>query len=71
MANRVARAENIARVGFLARGIVYMLLGYFAITARGTASDGTTGVLQKLGSAGTWMLVLIGRGLAAYGFVRI
>jgi len=73
LSNPVARVENIARAGFLARGIVYILLGYFAFTTRGIAEEGTGGVLAEIYDVpgGTILLGLIAIGLAGYGFFRL
>lgn len=71
MSNRVTTVQNIARIGFLARGVVYILLGYFAFATNGGSNNGTAGVMQQLGDAGTGLLALVGLGLAAYGFFRL
>lgn len=67
-----ARAfETFTRIGFAARGVLYLLIGYLAIEAgRATSSRG---VLQSLADGGLSQvaLFLIGLGLLAYGAWRL
>ncbi|MBC7987594.1 MAG: DUF1206 domain-containing protein [Sphingomonadaceae bacterium] len=69
--DRVARFETFARIGFLARGIVYLLLGYFALTTAG--GEGATSVLEEIGEApaGGILLVLLAIGLVGYSLFRL
>lgn len=69
--DRVARLETFARLGFLARGIVYMLLGYFALTTAG--GEGTASVLQAIEEmpGGAILLTVMAVGLAGYGVFRL
>lgn len=69
--NRVARFETFARLGFLARGTVYMLLGYLALTTAG--GEGATSVLQAIEDmpAGAVLLAAMAVGLVGYGLFRL
>ena len=68
---RIARLETFARLGYLARGIVYLLLGYFALSTGG--GEGTSTVIERLRDvpAGGLLLVLIAIGLFGYGLFRL
>ena len=70
--NAIRRLETFARAGYLARGIVYCLLGYFALTTAG-GSEGTTGVFAAVRDAplGTALLLVLALGLAGYGVFRL
>ena len=69
-------AEPAARVGYTAKGVVYVVVGGLAVRAAvgwgGRATD-TRGALQTLGrqpTFGTFLLALVCVGLAAYVFWR-
>lgn len=68
---RITRLQTFARLGFLARAVVYILLGYFALTTAG--SPGPTGILAEIkdAPAGTALLALVGLGLVGYGIYRL
>ena len=68
---KLAKLEYFARAGYLARAIVYFLLGY--LTFATSQAEGTASVLDNIQDlpAGTVILVITGIGLAAYGFFRI
>lgn len=71
--NRLRRLETFARAGWLARGIVYCLLAYIALTSA-AASDATPqGVFRSLRDmpGGTILLALLAVGLAFYGAYRL
>jgi hypothetical protein len=70
-------AEPAARVGYTAKGVVYIMVGGLALRAAlgwgGRATD-TRGALQTMGSQqvfGEILLVLVAVGLAAYVFWRL
>lgn len=64
------KLETLTRLGFAARGIMYLLIGLLALQA-GRAEDGA-GALQHLNSgAGKLLLALMALGFAAYGLWRL
>lgn len=69
--NAVARFETLTRLGFAARGLLYLTVGYLAIEA-GRAT-GTSGALRSLaeGGIGRVALAVIALGLLAYGTWRL
>jgi hypothetical protein len=68
---RIARLETLARAGYAARGLVYLLLGYLALSSG--SGQGTTDVFQRLrdAPAGTLVLILTAFGLLGYGVFRL
>ncbi len=68
---QVEHIAMLARVGYLARAIVYFALGYLTL-ATGEA-EGTTSVLDPLADVpgGTALMFLLAVGLAAYGLFRL
>jgi hypothetical protein len=67
----IARFETLTRIGFAARGLTYLIVGYLAIEA-GRAT-GTSGALRAMAESGTGRLALgvVAVGLLAYGAWRI
>lgn len=65
----------LARTGYAARGIVYLLVGGLAILAafgRGGETTGSPGALKSVLTAplGTWLLLILGLGLVCYSLWR-
>lgn len=70
---KIARLDWIARAGFIARGLLYILFGTIAITARHRADEGESAVfdaLQTLPGGGLWLMAAA-TGLIAYGVYRL
>jgi hypothetical protein len=66
----IGRTEALTRLGFAARGLIYILIGFLALQA-GRAED-PAGIIEYLGSgAGRLLLGLIALGLLAYGLWRL
>lgn len=75
-ANEVAGwVPPLARLGFAAKGVVYLIIGYIAFRAATAAGspEGATGALQSLAdeSGGRVMLVVVGLGLLAHAAWRV
>jgi hypothetical protein len=67
----IRRLETFAKAGFLARGVLYLLLGYFAVATGG--GEGAAGILQRIkgAPAGSLLLVIMSLGLIGYGVFRL
>lgn len=66
--------EWLARVGYAAKGIVYLLVGYVAARAAWAAGSpaGATGALREaLATGGRWLVLAIGLGLLAHVLWRV
>lgn len=62
--------EIATRVGFAARGLIYVLIGWLALRS-GRAEDGS-GILDYLAGGGGWLLLAVmAAGLFAYGLWRL
>jgi hypothetical protein len=63
----------LVRLGYAARGITYMLLGYLALATAGEAKDGAQSVFDYLEQAplGTIILYVIALGLLAYALFKL
>ena len=70
---RVTRLDWIAKAGYAARGIVYILFGWLALSARSNAEKGKNGVFDAIQDMplGDALLTLTAIGLLAYGIYRL
>ena len=73
MMNRLRRLETFARAGWLARGVVYCLLAYIALTSAGASDASPQGVFRSVRDmpGGSVLLILLAIGLALYGAYRL
>ena len=64
---------TLVRLGYAARGVTYLLLGFLALSASGKAMDGQNGVFDYIQTIplGTPLLWLIAIGLAAYALFKL
>lgn len=67
------RLDRIARLGYLARAVVYILLGYLALAARPRATQGQDAVFDMLQDVpgGQVVLALLVLGLVCYGIYKL
>lgn len=66
-----SKFETLARAGFAARGIIYILVGFLAV--RGGQAAGSSDVLRNI-AGGSWsslVLIVLGIGLGCYGVWRL
>src|SRR5947209_3103438 len=70
---KMGRLDWLARVGFVARGLLYILFGAIALIWRHSADEGQGAVFGTLaGMTGGSILLIAGAlGLAAYGLFRL
>ncbi len=68
MVDKSEKFSWLVRLGYFARGIVYVLLGYIALSTAGKAEDGQAAVFDLLQDIpmGTAILYLVAIGLLAY-----
>lgn len=75
MVDKSAQLTSLARVGFAARGVVYVLLGYLALTTAGSANvdDGAGDAFAWIADVpgGTLVLYLAAAGLLGYALYRL
>lgn len=67
----VSKFETFTRLGFAARGLIYIMIGYLAIEAG--RSTGSSGILRSLADGGFSQIALgfVGLGLLGYGAWRL
>lgn len=63
----------LVRLGYAARGLVYILLGYLALSSAGQAGEGQSAVFQLIQDVplGTPLLYLVALGLLAYALFKL
>lgn len=66
----IASMEGLTRVGFAARGVLYIVIGYIALRTGGAADNGDALNFLRSG-AGQFGLGVMAIGFAAYGLWRI
>ena len=65
-----SRFQQLTRLGFLARGLLYVLIAFLVI-GTGRTED-LTGALEYLGrGTGRWLLIFVAAGMTAYGLWRL
>lgn len=71
--NRLRRLETFARAGWLARGFVYCLLAWIALTGAGSTEATPQGVFRSVREmpGGAILLILLALGLSFYGAYRL
>ncbi|GGB55162.1 DUF1206 domain-containing protein [Blastomonas aquatica] len=73
MIDKLRRLETFARAGWFARGVVYCLLAYIALTGAGASDASPQGVFRSVQDmpGGSVLLGLLALGLALYGAYRL
>ena len=73
MVDNSDKFRSLVRLGFAARGVVYLLLGYLALTTANAARNGGDAVFDLLRDVplGTLVLWLMAIGLLAYALFKI
>lgn len=66
---------GVSRFGIAARGVVFGIVGFSiaraAWTYEASEASGTTGALESLGAAGSWVLAVVAAGLIAYAVYEL
>lgn len=73
MVDKSEKFSLLVRLGYAARGVVYVLLGYLALSTAGKAGDGQNAVFGLLQDVplGKPMLYLVALGLLAYALFKL
>lgn len=73
MVDKSEKFSWLVRLGYAARGIVYLLLGYLALSTAGKAQDGQNAVFDLLQDVplGKPLLYLVALGLLAYAAFKL
>lgn len=66
----VPSLEMLTRIGFAARGIMYVLIGYLALRS-GRSEDGSEALASLSGGSGRLLLAVMALGFLAYGIWRL
>jgi hypothetical protein len=73
MVDKSEKFSWLVRLGYAARGVVYLLLGYLALSTAGKAKDGQSAVFDLIQDVpmGTALLYLVAVGLLAYAAFKL
>lgn len=73
MVDKSEKFTWLVRLGFAARGLVYILLGYLALSTAGKAASGQSAVFDMMQDVplGTPLLYLVAVGLVAYAAFKL
>ena len=69
--NRVRRIETWARLGYFARGLVYLIIGWLAFDSNRPLSAGEAVQSVETMPMGTILLIVLALGLFGYGLYKI
>ncbi|MGX7952705.1 DUF1206 domain-containing protein [Tsuneonella sp. HG249] len=73
MVDKSEKFSWLVRLGYAARGVVYLLLGYLALSTAGKAKDGQSAVFDLIQDVplGKPLLYLVALGLLAYALFKL
>ena len=66
----VSRLEALTRIGFAARGMMYVVIGVLAVRS-GRTEDGAGALSTLSGGWGSWLLAIMALGFLGYGLWRL